>query len=89
MSCFLSTLFLTSMQVLAPVLELFVFMSVSPKDDTFFTIRNPSSSIFAPSAQAGCCAMLSLQSCLTLCDSLDHSPPGSSIHGILQAGIVD
>ena len=26
----------------------------------------------------------SLQSCLTLCDSKDCSPPGSSVHGILQ-----
>ena len=24
------------------------------------------------------------QSCLTLCDPMDHSPPGSSVHGILQ-----
>ena len=28
-----------------------------------------------------CCAKL-LQSCLTLCDPMDYSPPGSSIHGI-------
>ena len=34
-----------------------------------------------------CCAK-SLQSCLTLCDSVDCSPPGSSIHGILQARIL-
>ena len=27
----------------------------------------------------------SLQSCLTLCDPVDCSPPGSSAHGILQA----
>ena len=27
----------------------------------------------------------SLQSCLTLCDPVDCSPPGSSVHGILQA----
>ena len=27
------------------------------------------------------------QSCLTLCDPLDCSPPGSSVHGILQARI--
>ena len=26
----------------------------------------------------------SLQSCPTLCDPIDGSPPGSSIHGILQ-----
>ena len=25
--------------------------------------------------------------CLTLCDPVDGSPPGSSVHGILQAGI--
>ena len=27
----------------------------------------------------------SLQSCPTLCDPIDGSPPGSTIHGILQA----
>ena len=31
----------------------------------------------------------SLQSCLTLCDLMDCSPPGSSIHGILQARILE
>ena len=25
------------------------------------------------------------QSCPTLCDPMDYSPPGSSVHGILQA----
>ena len=29
--------------------------------------------------------VLVTQSCLTLCDPLDCSPPGSSVHGILQA----
>ena len=29
------------------------------------------------------------QSCLTLCDPVDHSPPGSSVHGILQARILE
>ena len=28
------------------------------------------------------------QSCLTLCDPMDCSPPGSSVHGILQARIL-
>ena len=28
-----------------------------------------------------------LQSCPTLCNPLDCSPPGSSVHGILQAKI--
>ena len=31
----------------------------------------------------------SLQSCLTLCDPIDCSPLGSSIHGILQARILE
>ena len=29
------------------------------------------------------------QSCLTLCDLLDCNPPGSSVHGILQARILE
>ena len=28
------------------------------------------------------------KSCLTLCDPMDYRPPGSSVHGILQAGIL-
>ena len=29
------------------------------------------------------------QSCLTLCNPVDCSPPGFSVHGILQARILD
>ena len=31
----------------------------------------------------------SLQSCLTLCDPVDYSPPGFSVPGILQARILE
>ena len=31
----------------------------------------------------------SLQSCLTLCDPVDQSTPGFSVHGILQGRILD
>ena len=34
------------------------------------------------------CAKL-LQLCLTLCDPMDCSPPDSSVHGVLQAGILE
>ena len=34
-------------------------------------------------------ASKSLQSCPTLCDPIDCSPPGSSVHGILQARILE
>ena len=30
------------------------------------------------------CSAKSLQSCLTLCNPVGYSPPGSSVHGILQ-----
>ena len=33
--------------------------------------------------------VLVTQSCLTLFDPMDHSPPGSSVHGILQARILE
>ena len=33
--------------------------------------------------------VLVAQSCQTLCDSLDCSPPGSSVHEILQARILE
>ena len=36
-----------------------------------------------------CVCAKSLQSCLTLCDPIDCSPPGSSICGILQARILE
>ena len=38
---------------------------------------------------AAAAAAKTLQSCLTLCDLLDGSPPGSSVSGILQARIQE
>ena len=35
------------------------------------------------------CLVLVLQSCLTLCNPMDHSPSGCSVHGILQARILE
>ena len=36
-----------------------------------------------------CTRAKSLQSCLTLCDPMDRSLPGSSVHGILQERILE
>ena len=36
-----------------------------------------------------CVCMLVTQSCPTLCNPMDCSPPGSSVHGILQARILE
>ena len=37
---------------------------------------------------SGVCVLVT-QSCLTLCDPMDCSLPGSSVHGILQARILE
>ena len=41
------------------------------------------------SQRTAAAAAKSLQSCPTLCDPTDGSPPGSAIPGILQAGILE
>ena len=33
--------------------------------------------------------MIVAQSCLTLCNPMDYIPPDSSVHGILQARILE
>ena len=36
-----------------------------------------------------CCCCLATKSCLTLCNPMDCSPPGSSVQGISQARILE
>ena len=44
----------------------------------------------SPSSNKKCCsAAKSLQSCPTLCDPTDGSLPGSSVHGIFQARVLE
>ena len=40
-------------------------------------------------AAAAAAAAKSLQSCPTLCDPMDCSPPGSSVHGIFRARVLE
>ena len=42
--------------------------------------------IFKKSVQ---CFYSILQVCPTLCDPMDCSPPGSSVHGVLQARVLE
>ena len=45
---------------------------------------------FMPAAAAAAAAAAkSLQSCLTLCDPIDGSPPGTPVPGILQARTLE
>ena len=40
-------------------------------------------------ARVHVCTRLVTQLCPALCDPLDCSPPGSSVHGILQARVLE
>ena len=44
---------------------------------------------YFPVLLAAAAAAKSLQSCLTLCDSIDGSPPGSPVPGILQVRTLE
>ena len=59
-------------------------------------VPNPGTDAGSPASQADTLPSKSpgktfffLQSCLTLFDPMDCSPPDSSVHGILQARIVE
>ena len=49
----------------------------------FFMVRDDQNSLYV------CVHAKSLQLCPTLCNPMDCSPPGSSIHGILQARTLE
>ena len=53
---------------------------------TIFNKSNNSKQIYSPYSMHACSVA---QSCLTLSDSTDFSPPGSSVHGITQARILE
>ena len=58
--------------------------SSQPRDRCWSGVPLP----FLPRQHCAAAAAKSLQSCLTLCDPMDCSPPGSSIHGIFQARVL-
>ena len=50
--------------------------------DKVIWVRIPAPTLHAAAAK-------SLQSCSTLCDPIDGSPPGSPVPGILQARVLE
>ena len=62
-----------------------VCVSPSPTNVSF---RIPNENIYKVVKPAAAAAK-SLQSCLTLCDAIDGSPPGSPVPGILQARTLE
>ena len=59
------------------------------KEPLFFCSYHQADFYFPPYAAAAAAAAQSLQLCLTLCDSIDGSPPGSAIPGILQGRTLE
>ena len=49
----------------------------------------PTRQFGTPNAWSFFSKVLVAQLCPTLCDHMDCSPPGSSVHGILQEGILE
>ena len=75
-----------------------ITQSERPKESTFknlerkkysnalsVTVGGTSEQCLPPKGWAAAAAAKSLQSCPTLCDPIDGSPPGSAVPGILQA----
>ena len=60
---------------------------LSPSPPTFNLSQHQS--LFAAAAAAVAAAAKLLQSWLTLCDTIDSSPPGSPVSGILQARVLE
>ena len=59
------------------------------RGDDGSVISNPTVFIEHILYAAAATAAKSLQLCLTLCDPIDGSPPGSSVPGILQARTLE
>ena len=57
--------------------------------DTPKQLNSSSSGLVTEVALLAATAAKSLQSCPTLCDPMDSSPPGSSVHRILQARTLE
>ena len=57
------------------------------KKSNITSIQNPPSC--SPNHDPLAAAAKSLQSCPTLCDPMDCSPPGSPVHGIFQARVLE
>ena len=70
--------------ILIPLIELEDSSHVEV-DEGFISLA----SLFGISAYLRFGYMLSLQSCPTLCNPMDRSLPGSSVHGILKARILE
>ena len=61
-------------------------MACATLNDTCPQVMSPG---ISPQKISAAAAAKSFQSCLTLCDPIDGSPPGSPVPGILQARTLE
>ena len=68
-----------------------IISNVSPETTTQEAAQHNGSQgrFWSPTALDSSAAAKSLQSCPTLCDPIDGSPPGSPVPGILQARTLE
>ena len=71
-----------------PLLGIYSKKTIITKDTCTIMFTEPLFKISFSLRMCGCMPVL-LQSCPTLCDPMDCSPPGSSVHGILQERILE
>ena len=62
---------------------------LSSQKHAWFTTENFLGALLYTAAAAAAAAAKSLQSCPTLCDPIDGSPPGFPVPGILQARTLE
>ena len=82
---------------LIPYLDLIAIIIINGRNRTRALIGSDPHKIVVPisksqfenALQTSAAAAKSLQSCPTLCDPIDGSPPGSPVPGILQARILE
>ena len=67
----------------------YCLLSISPTKGGTCILFTTTSSLSSMCSQRAAAAAKSLQSCPTLCDPIDGSPPGSPVPGILQARALE
>ena len=79
------------LNLFTPLLLGYDLLEMRSSIDSYFlnVIYSSCKSFFTFHTDISDCYCLGTKSCLTLCSSVDYSPPGLSVHGISQARILE
>ena len=79
-----------SLSTFLVLIDLFMLILFQRKWSRFFQSQaEVEAGSEADSGWLACCCCSAVKSCLTLCDPMDCSPPGSSVHEIFQARVLE